>query len=170
MAEEYSESRRKFLGYAIGGIAGAVVIGYAVPLTNFVVRPALGKSEETWAEVGAVGELPLDEPTAMTFFSRVKVGWQDEKVEHDIWAVRRQDGTVTVYSPTCPHLGCGFRWNPDTRRFECPCHSSVFDVDGRLLGGPAPRGLDTLQSKVEGGRLYVVFKKFRLGIPQKVEA
>ena len=170
MPEDISESRRRFLGFAIGGIAGAIALGYAVPLANYLVRPALKKTEESWSEVGDVSALLPDEPESLTFTSHVKVGWEEEKVDHNVWAVKKSDGTVTAFSPICPHLGCGYRWNPDTKHFECPCHESVYDVAGKVLGGPAPRGLDTLPTKVEEGKLFVKYEKFRLGIPQKIEA
>jgi len=170
MSEEYSDSRRRFLGYAIGGIAGVVTIGYAVPLANYIIRPSLKKSEEAWSKVGSVEDLKVNEPGTLTFSAQTKVGWVSEKAEHDVWAVRRPDGTVTVFSPVCPHLGCGYRWNPATSHFECPCHASVYDINGKVLGGPAPRDLDTLPSKVENGILYVIFEKFQLGIHDKIVA
>jgi len=172
MPEDFSDSRRKFLGYAIGGVAGVVTIGYAVPLVNYLIKPALRSTAEPWAKVGVMDELELvaGEPKAVTFHAELKVGWAEEKVEHDVWVVKKPDGSVTVFSPTCPHLGCGYRWDTNDRLFKCPCHASVFDPDGKVIGGPAPRALDTLPAKVEGGALYVEFKKFRLGLADKVEA
>jgi len=170
MPENYSDSRRKFLGYAIGGIAGAITIGYAIPLASYLVKPSLAKSEEQWSLVGDISGLGTDQPKSFTFLSNVKLGWVEEKVEHDVWVVKKPDGTLTVFSPVCPHLGCGYRWNEQSGRFECPCHASVFSLDGKVLGGPAPRPLDTLPAKMEDGNLYVKYEKFRLGIATKVEA
>ncbi len=39
--------------------------------------------------------------------------------------------------PRCPHLGCALRWNKAERSWDCPCHGSRFDADGRLLNNPA---------------------------------
>lgn len=170
MPEDFSESRRKFLGYAIGGAAAAITVGYAIPLANYLVRPALKKESAVWSKVGLISDIAADSPVSLTFSSHSKVGWQEKTVEHDVWVVKKPDGTAVAYSPTCPHLGCGYRWNPASKRFECPCHSSTFSMDGKVLGGPAPRDLDTLPMKVEDGVLYVQFEKFRLGIKDKVEA
>jgi menaquinol-cytochrome c reductase iron-sulfur subunit len=37
----------------------------------------------------------------------------------------------------------------------CPCHSSVFSVDGAVISGPAPRPLDRYETKVENGKLLL---------------
>jgi menaquinol-cytochrome c reductase iron-sulfur subunit len=74
---------------------------------------------------------------------------------------------LDIYSPVCPHLGCNYVWNPTRGRFECPCHASVFALDGRVLSGPAPRPLDTLAFKVEDGVLFVRWAQFRAGVPEK---
>ena len=44
--------------------------------------------------------------------------------------------------PRCPHLGCALTWDPKQRVWECPCHGSRFDHEGRLLDGPATGDLE----------------------------
>ncbi len=56
-----------------------------------------------------------------------------------VWAVKQADGQVTVFSPICPHLGCGYRWDQQDRLFKCPCHGSIYDIEGTVKAGPAPR-------------------------------
>ena len=41
----------------------------------------------------------------------------------------------------CPHMGCRLEWNSEEERWECPCHGSGFDRDGKLLDGPARRDM-----------------------------
>lgn len=53
-----------------------------------------------------------------------------------------ENGSLHIVSTRCPHLGCQVEWNPDERTWDCPCHGSRFDVQGRLLCGPAQEGLD----------------------------
>ena len=42
----------------------------------------------------------------------------------------------------CPHLGCALRWNPQEHSWDCPCHGSRFDEDGKLLDTPAQKNAD----------------------------
>ncbi len=52
-------------------------------------------------------------------------------------AYREEDGTLHLVEARCPHLGCQLEWNPDERSWDCPCHGSRFDLDGRRISGPA---------------------------------
>ncbi|MEU8660323.1 FAD-dependent oxidoreductase [Actinoplanes philippinensis] len=56
---------------------------------------------------------------------------------------RDDDGAVHAVSARCTHLGCIVRFNDAETAWECPCHGSRFDVDGRVLQGPANRPLAT---------------------------
>lgn len=46
-------------------------------------------------------------------------------------------GTLHKISARCPHLGCELQWNPSEQTWDCPCHGSRFDYDGKLLDNPA---------------------------------
>lgn len=54
---------------------------------------------------------------------------------------KETDGTLHAVDIRCPHLGCQLEWNPDERSWDCPCHGSRFDCDGRLISGPAQEGV-----------------------------
>lgn len=43
--------------------------------------------------------------------------------------------------PRCPHLGCALHWNSAEHSWDCACHGSRFDTDGKLLNGPASGNL-----------------------------
>ena len=44
--------------------------------------------------------------------------------------------------PRCSHLGCALKWNPWEHSWDCPCHGSRFDREGRLLNSPATEDLE----------------------------
>ena len=53
-------------------------------------------------------------------------------------AVYRDEASrLHVRSAICTHLGCVVAWNRAEKSWDCPCHSSRFDVDGQVLHGPA---------------------------------
>lgn len=163
-------SRRKFMIRTIVGVFSFIAAAMAVPLTGLGILPALKKRESLWSDTGTVHDLLIDSPQERRFFEIVKRGWREEKVERSLWLVKKSDGRVTAFSPNCPHLGCGYRWVWSELKFYCPCHASVFDIEGNVISGPAPRALDALETKVEDGRVYVKFRVFQVGIAKKTEA
>lgn len=47
---------------------------------------------------------------------------------------------VNFLTPTvkrCPHLGCALKWNSLERSWDCPCHGSRFEPDGKIIDNPA---------------------------------
>jgi glycine/D-amino acid oxidase-like deaminating enzyme/nitrite reductase/ring-hydroxylating ferredoxin subunit len=56
-------------------------------------------------------------------------------------AHRDDSGALHAVSARCTHLGCIVQFNNAERSWDCPCHSSRFDLDGRVLNGPAVRPL-----------------------------
>ena len=48
---------------------------------------------------------------------------------------------LTPTKPRCPHLGCALKWNRQEHSWDCPCHGSRFDEEGKLLDNPATADL-----------------------------
>lgn len=60
--------------------------------------------------------------------------------EQRVWLVRSEQG-LYAFLAICRHLGCTPRWVPDERLFKCPCHGSDYNIEGDVVGGPAPKPL-----------------------------
>ena len=167
---EQDVTRRKFMIRTIFGIGAFISAAIAVPLGGFGILPVLRKKAPDWSDAGTAADLKANEPQERRFFQTVKSGWQEERVERTVWLVKKTDGTVTAFSPNCPHLGCGYRWFSQDRQFKCPCHASLFAIDGKVISGPAPRALDTLPARIESGKVLVKFEIFQVGTTKKAAA
>jgi len=65
---------------------------------------------------------------------------QGKVIEHrgsKVAAYRDPDGTLTVRSATCTHMGCLVAWNAGDGTWDCPCHGSRFSPEGAVISGPA---------------------------------
>jgi glycine/D-amino acid oxidase-like deaminating enzyme/nitrite reductase/ring-hydroxylating ferredoxin subunit len=58
---------------------------------------------------------------------------------------RNADGSVTMVSAICTHMGCLVDWNEAERTWDCPCHGSRFRPDGAVIGGPAETPLPKVE-------------------------
>ena len=167
---EQDVTRRNFMIRTIIGIGAVIGAALTVPFAGFGILPVLRKKEPDWSDAGTAADLLTDEPQERRFFQAIKSGWQEERVERTVWLVKKADGSVTAFSPNCPHLGCGYRWFGQDKQFKCPCHASIFDIDGKVLAGPAPRALDSLPAKIESGKVLVKFEIFQVGTTKKAVA
>ena len=162
-------TRRRFFEWVIKASAGFIGVSLAVPLVGYLISPAFKRRALTWVDVGASDELATGVPTQLEYVATLQDGYHETKTQKAVWAVKQANGDVTVFSPMCTHLGCGYHWDGGSQQFKCPCHGSVFDVSGRVVGGPAPRPLDALPSKVDKGRLLVTYKEYKSGVAKQIE-
>ena len=61
---------------------------------------------------------------------------------------------LKLFSARCPHLGCRLEFNSKKKRFQCPCHGSIFSTQGRCIQGPAKKDMADLDFRLdnkEGG-------------------
>ena len=171
MAAEPPDARRAFLKVVtagLGALAGALAV---IPGLGFLASP-LGRA----ARDGGAGGPPLrvastrdvkpGKPLRVTAVGAREDAWLrlDKVTLGSLWLVRTvEDGPIKAFSTVCPHLGCGIDFDDKASKFNCPCHASAFDLDGRCLMGPAPRGLDELETRVEGRDVLVRYRRFRVG-------
>ncbi len=167
-AEHAASTRRDFLKLFTGGLGFLFALVLAIPLVGTLVGTVYRTKKLHWAKVADVDSLPLEQPMKLSWLTEKADEFVRERVERDVWAVRHSPSEVSIFSPICPHLGCRYNWHPDKHEFICPCHGSIFSISGKVLGGPAPRPLDTLRWKLENGELYVEWERFEVGISKKV--
>jgi menaquinol-cytochrome c reductase iron-sulfur subunit len=116
--------------------------------------PKIRRAEE-WIEIGDITRLATNSPTEMTFRRNRIDGWKVTSEKSAAWVVKHADNSVVAFGPQCTHLGCAYHWDDGKNEFVCPCHNSLFSIDGKVLGGPAPRPLDRYQTKVDGRKLLL---------------
>lgn len=161
-------TRRGFMKWFTGIMISLCALLIGIPFVGSFIGPAFRKTRPGWIKLGSIAALPLGKPTHLTAPDVQIDAYIHETTVRHLWAVKRSATEVTVFSPVCPHLGCHFDWDASTGKFRCPCHGSVYSLDGKVLGGPAPRPLDTLPTKIENGELSAEWVQFKSGTPDKI--
>jgi len=65
---------------------------------------------------------------------RVKFYNEDGKC---LASYKDEKGINHIVHNKCPHLGCSLIFNEVEKTWDCPCHSSRFDIDGKCIKGPS---------------------------------
>lgn len=68
--------------------------------------------------------------------------WYSDNVKFEV----RNGKNVAIYNDgnkehivlsDCPHMGCTLIFNEVEKTWDCPCHASKFDLDGKCIKGPS---------------------------------
>ena len=83
-------------------------------------------------------------------FSEVKPGEGKvvEKGTAKFAVYKDETGKAECVSAFCTHLGCVVDWNEAEKSWDCPCHGSRFETNGKVIEGPAYEPL--AQKRPEG--------------------
>jgi len=137
--EPLTSTRRDFLLQVAVGACGAAAVGAGAVTLDFLQPKGLFEPP-TLFRAGS----PLDFPEGTVRFDK----------QHRAYVIGTSGG-VYALSAVCTHLGCITRFRSDENVIACPCHGSRFDLEGNVVGGPAPRPLPWLevQADASGGLL-----------------
>ncbi|MCA9730126.1 MAG: Rieske 2Fe-2S domain-containing protein, partial [Candidatus Eisenbacteria bacterium] len=137
----HSQSRRLVLE-RLGWLGIAVLGLLGIPGTIRFLIPHGMRSVGSAFDAGPLQDY-LDTPVSTKWIKR-----------HGVWIVR-DHGVLFALRAVCSHLGCTPRWEADAQRFHCPCHGSLFSVEGTALRGPAREPLQRVAIWKQGGRILI---------------
>ncbi len=148
-------TRRRFYLTFIYGLWGLITAALAAPALVYLFLPPKVRRPSEWVDAGDITRFQLKTPVELVFRKNLVDGWKISSEKQTAWAVKLSDQKIVAFGPQCTHLGCAYHWDEAKSEFLCPCHSSVFSVDGAVISGPAPRPLDRFETKVENGKLLL---------------
>ncbi len=148
-------TRRSFSEMFIHGLGGLITVAISGLGGAYLLTPARKRRAAGWVEAADASKLKAGEAEEVVF-ERTRVdGWRVSKEKTSAWIVKKSDQEVIAFAPSCSHLGCAFRYDAAQKNFICPCHVSLFSLEGKVLSGPAPRSLDRYDIKVDNGRVLL---------------
>ena len=174
---EQDTARRDFLKVTVAAGVGVCAVGAPVcAAVRLVTAPVFADSAGgKFYPVTPLASL-TEKPQKFTIVDDKKDAWMtlpQQKI--GTFFLRKTGETVQAFHSLCPHAGCmlqmGSKTNPktgtDEELFYCPCHAAHFDLEGKRLDTVAPREMDSLEVKIEDGRVFVKFENFTFGIADK---
>jgi len=150
MAEEMIEKRRGFLVGSITAMMGAITAALGIPSLGYLLVPPHAKKKQNWIEAADLSKLMVNQPEQVLFQRVRRDGWKVVSEKAAAWVVKTGEQQVVAFSPVCTHLGCAVSWDSGNKSFVCPCHTSSFSPEGKVMAGPAPRSLDRFDVRVDG--------------------
>ncbi|MGA2589085.1 MAG: ubiquinol-cytochrome c reductase iron-sulfur subunit [Bryobacteraceae bacterium] len=154
-ADQTDVTRRGFYVSLIYGLWSIIATALSVPAAIYLLFPPKLRKAPEWVEAGDVSQLEPRVPVEMVFRQNRVDGWKILSEKTTTWVVKFSDSDVVAFGPQCTHLGCAYHWDDNRAQFLCPCHNSIFAIDGAVVSGPAPRPLDRYDAKVENGKLLL---------------
>lgn len=146
IAEEVSveNSKRSFLSFLIALFSLAFVGGVGKVIFQYIWPPRKLTGLE-----GEGGTKVLNIPLA-----EIEVN-SSKKVRFagGTYLVVRTETGVYALSAVCTHLGCLVNWEPEAKQIICPCHAARFDLNGNVVGGPAPKPLQQIKATIVNGNI-----------------
>ena len=70
--------------------------------------------------------------------------------------IRTAEDVYVAYSQKCTHLSCAVFYSRAEDRLECPCHRSLYGIDGSVLRGPTTKPLKSFVNHYDGHDLLTV--------------
>jgi menaquinol-cytochrome c reductase iron-sulfur subunit len=153
--EDQDATRRSFYSAFIYGLGAIISAALAVPAAAYLLLKPDSQKSAQWVEAADLSQLEVGKPEQVVYRRTRVDGWRKVDEKTSAWVVKKDEHTVVAFAPLCTHLACPYHWDTSAGDFMCPCHGSVFSIDGKVVSGPAPRPLDRLVTRIDNGKLLI---------------
>lgn len=133
--------RRSFLGLLKKFVIVTVFGWFVYPMLKFLIPPAESGIDPNVLTI-ASGEVPNGGSKTLKYRGKPII-------------VVNTDNNIYALSAVCTHLGCLVKWDPASGKLVCPCHKAIYDLQGNVLSGPAPKSLFTLEAQLLKDKIII---------------
>jgi cytochrome b6-f complex iron-sulfur subunit len=133
--------RRQLLKTSLAFLGTTTLISFVYPASKFLVRP---KSRVPDAPL-TINKDEIPTGTAKEFVFN----------ETPLVVINRRGSGFIALSRVCTHLGCLVGYDKFNDKLVCPCHAGEFDLEGRVLSGPATKSLQRYSLKITTDQITI---------------
>jgi menaquinol-cytochrome c reductase iron-sulfur subunit len=150
-------TREAFMTLFILSVGGVLSVLLGIPIVGFFLSPLIETPTYIWRDIGALSDYKIGETVQVNYLypSFGTASWSGPTQQTAAWVRRNGLASFEAFAVYCTHLGCPVHWLQIPKLFICPCHGSVFNGDGTVAGGPAPRPLFRYDIRVVNGRVQI---------------
>ncbi len=170
-------NRRDLYRYGAIALGACAALVPAVPGLAYFLDPLTKtRKKGEFVRLAKLSELKVGEPLSVAVIEERQDAWVKYPREPigSVWLVRQPAGTkpeVVAFTTECPHLGCAINLSPNGKQFDCPCHTSKFELNGKAINSVPPRPMDTLDVELSSDAdpdIRVKFQRFRAQETEKI--
>ena len=121
----------------------ASVASFLYPVIRFMMPPQVAEAAVNEVSAGKVSDLKPNSGKIVKFGSK------------PVLLVRVNETEWKAFSAVCTHLNCTVQYKPEGNQIWCACHNGTYDLNGKVVSGPPPRGLDEFAVHVRGEDVVV---------------
>ncbi|HVK38447.1 MAG TPA: Rieske (2Fe-2S) protein [Candidatus Kapabacteria bacterium] len=135
--------RRRLLSIILSTSVGTTILAVLYPILRYMAPPRLPEAAQRSVVAAKVGELKPNSGRTFQFGNRAGL------------LIRTSEGEYKAFDGTCSHLDCTVQYRDDLRHVWCACHNGHYDLAGRAVSGPPPKGLEAYVVTVRGDDIIV---------------
>ena len=137
------EDRRTFLSWLLGGGVIASMGSFFYPVVRFLNPPHIAEASINEVVAGKVQDLKPNSGKIVKFGNKPAL------------LIHVNDTEWKAFSAVCSHLNCTVQYQETTRQIWCACHNGTYDLNGRVVSGPPPKGLEEFAVGIRGDEVVI---------------
>ena len=141
--EPDDQTRRSALSWLLGGGVLASMGSFFYPVVRYLNPPHISEAAVDEVVAGKVQDLKPNSGKIVRFGSKPAL------------LVRVSESEWKAFSAVCAHLNCTVQYQETTRQIWCACHNGTYDLNGRVVSGPPPKGLEEFAVKLRGDEVII---------------
>ncbi len=135
--------RRRIVDGILKGGALALAGAVMYPIVRFSRPPKRKETMDANVLAATVGELQPNSGKVFRYGTRPGL------------LIMTPAGEYRAFTAVCPHLNCTVQYREDRSQIWCACHNGFFDLTGKVISGPPPKGLEEFQVVVHDNEILV---------------
>jgi len=136
-------SRRSALSWLLGGGVAASLASFFYPVVRFLNPPHISEAAVDEVVAGKVQEMKPNSGKIVKFGNKPAL------------LVRVSETEWKAFSAVCSHLNCTVQYQESSRQIWCACHNGTYDMNGRVVSGPPPKGLEEFAVRIRGEEVVI---------------